>query len=70
MVAYCLFFITHRVHIILMESGASYDLVKCDSCRTPMLTYFSRDKLILYVCPNCLDWSATEIMNKDLQFVN
>jgi len=53
-----------------MESDVSCDLVKCDSCRTPMLTYYTSDKLILYVCPNCVDWSATETMTKDLMFIN
>ena len=45
-----------------MEDYLACDLVRCESCRTPMLTYFTTDDLIIYVCPSCIDWSATEII--------
>ena len=52
-------------------TGATSDIMRCDSCRTPMLTYYTSDRLILYVCPNCVDWSASEMTRKPgLFFVN
>jgi hypothetical protein len=50
---------------------ATCDVVKCESCRTPMLTRHTGDLLILYVCPNCVDWSASETQkDTKLFFVN
>ena len=52
-------------------TGASSDVIRCDSCSTPMLTTYTIDRLILYVCPSCVDWSASEIMGEPgLFFVN
>jgi ssDNA-binding Zn-finger/Zn-ribbon topoisomerase 1 len=51
-------------------ADATCDVMKCESCRTPMLTYYTSDRLILYVCPNCVDWSASETQNKQLFFIN
>ncbi len=35
----------------------------------PMLTYYTSDELIMYVCPNCVDWSASETV-RARTFVN
>jgi hypothetical protein len=43
---------------------ATCDVMKCESCRTPVLTYYTSDRLILHVCPNCVDWSASETQNQ------
>jgi|SRR5438093_4704090 len=39
-------------------TGASSDVMRCDSCSAPMLTIYTIDRLILYVCPSWVDWSA------------
>jgi hypothetical protein len=50
---------------------ATLDVVKCELCHAPMLTYYTGDKLILYVCPNCVDWSFSETASKpNLFFIN
>lgn len=41
-------------------SDITFDVVKCESCRTSMLTYYTADNLIAYVCPSCIDWTASE----------
>ncbi|MGI0048079.1 MAG: hypothetical protein ACREAW_00925 [Nitrososphaera sp.] len=52
-------------------ADATCDVMKCESCRTLMLTYYTSDRLILYVCPNCVDWSASETRSdQGLFFVN
>ena len=50
---------------MMMENEATLDVVLCDSCHTPMLTYHTADKLILYACPSCIDWSASETGKPD-----
>jgi hypothetical protein len=37
-------------------ADATYDVVKCESYRTPMLSYYTADRLIVYVCPSCVDF--------------
>ena len=49
----------HDAAVSLMND-ATLDVVRCESCRTPMLTYYTADRLITYACPNCIDWSASE----------
>lgn len=49
-------------------ADATYDVVKCESCRTPMLSYYTADRLIVYVCPSCVDWSASETRAKPQMF--
>ena len=50
---------------------ATCDVVKCESCSPPMLTRHTGDRLILYVCPICVDWSAAETQSdQKLFFVN
>jgi hypothetical protein len=52
-------------------TDATFDVIRCESCCTPMLTYYTSDRLILYVCPNCVDWSASEtVRGPGLFFVN
>ena len=52
-------------------ADATCDIVKCESCDTPMLSYYTADRLIVYVCPSCVDWSASEAQNKSqLFFIN
>jgi len=52
-------------------ADATLDVMKCESCSTPMLTYYTTDNLILYICPNCIDWTASEKQSKqNLFFVN
>ena len=52
-------------------TGASSDVIRCDSCSTSMLSTYTIDLLILDVRPSCVDWSASEIMGEPgLFFVN
>lgn len=52
-------------------SDITFDVVKCESCRTSMLTYYTADNLIAYVCPSCIDWTASEEKrNSSPLFVN
>jgi hypothetical protein len=51
--------------------NATFEVIRCESCHTPMPTYYTSDWLILYVCPNWFDWSASETVREPgLFFVN
>lgn len=51
-------------------NDATLDVVRCESCKTPMLTYYNADQLITYACPNCIDWSASEKTDNGALFIN
>jgi hypothetical protein len=36
---------------------ATLDLIKCESCSTPILNYYTSNKLVLCTSPSCVDGS-------------